>query len=99
MHRTGWRIVAGALGLLVAGSALADADPGLLELEVDIGTGVVRIVGNDTEPVAFTGYEISSELGSLLPLAWDSFEDQGRPNWIELVDPPTEFILAEGTLG
>lgn len=76
--------------------ALADLPgPDALGVVVDVTTGSVRLVGNDSDPTEFVAYEIDSASGSLNPAGWNSLQDQGFGGFVELGG--TANVLAEGT--
>ena len=81
-----------------------------LELEVDRGTGALRIVNRTGGPVAFEGYSVRSNVDALDPsdATWWSIADRGDADsggaidpssqWTELSDPTKQTDLSEADL-
>jgi hypothetical protein len=79
---------------------LTPTPPVIMTLQVDTSSGVVTLLGHDTESFTINSYQITSDLGQLDPTGWNSLDDQdfaasvpgdfnsdGFINSIDLSDP------------
>jgi hypothetical protein len=60
-------------------ASLLAQDPILLTLEVNTGTGEMKILGDEAESFVINSYQITSALGQLDSNGWNSLDDQDFP--------------------
>ena len=89
--------VAAAVAACSIGANVASAAaPDTVDLTVNTITGEIRLVGNDSDPAELTGYDVTSDDGSLSPAEWMTLASQGQNSFITLAASPTG--VSEGSL-